>query len=180
MKIIKNLFSIKLFWFIRGLIYKCFFGKFGNLSYIGKPTLIINPKKFFIGNKVRIFPCARLEAHGSFPVLIEDNVSIGHNLHLSAYNKIIIGSGTTVASNVLIMSLVHNVVVKDIPYMDQPIKGKETIIGKNCLIGSNSCIMAGVTLGDQCIVASNSVVTKSFDSHQVIAGNPAQVLKKLF
>ena len=166
--------------FHRSHIYKFFFGRFGNLSYIGKPTLIINPRKFYVGNRVRIFPSSRLEAHGNSPVLIEDNVSIGHNLHLSAYNKIIIGSGTTIASNVLIMSLIHSVEVKDIPYMDQPIKGKETIIGKNCLIGSNSCIMAGVTLGDQCIVASNSVVTKSFDSHQVIAGNPARVLKKLF
>lgn len=180
MKIVQNLLSVKLFWFIRGLIYKLFFGKFGNYSYIGKPTLIINPKKFYIGNKVRIFPSARLEAHSNFPVIIEDNVSIGHNLHLSAYNKIIIGSGTTIASNVLIMSLIHSVEEKDIPYMDQPIKGKNTVIGKNCLIGSNSCIMAGVKLGDQCIVASNTVVTKSFDSHQVIAGNPAKVLKKLF
>lgn len=180
MKTIQNIFSVKIIWFIRGLVYKFFFGRFGKFSYIGKPILIINANKIFIGNKVRIFPGARLEAHGKSTVIIEDNVSIGHNFHLSAYNKLTIGSGTTVASNVLIMSLIHDVVIKDIPYMDQPIKGKETIIGKNCLIGTNSCIMAGVTLGDQCIVASNSVVTKSFDSHLVIAGNPAIVIKKLF
>jgi acetyltransferase-like isoleucine patch superfamily enzyme len=91
-----------------------------------------------------------------------------------------IGSGTTIAGNVLIMSLIHDVVKKDTAYMDQPLRGKETIIGKNCLVGSNVCIMAGVNIGDQCIIASNSVATKSFEPYSVIAGNPAKIIKKLF
>ena len=180
MKYLNFLFSIRIIWFLRGIVYKIFFGKFGNLSYIGKPTFIFNAKKIFIGNKVRIFPNLRIEAHGPSKIIIEDNVSIGHNLHISAYNNLTVGSGTTIAGNVLIMSLIHDVINKDIAYMDQPLKGKETKIGKNCLVGSNVCIMAGVEIGDQCIIASNSVATKSFEPYSVIAGNPAKVLKKLF
>tara|TARA_B100001057_G_C22761154_1_gene915821 strand:+ start:760 stop:1353 length:594 start_codon:yes stop_codon:yes gene_type:complete len=180
MKYIKFIFSIRIIWFLRALLYKIFFGKFGNFSYIGKPTFILNPKKIFIGNKVRIFPNLRIEAHGPAKIIIEDNVSIGHNLHISAYSDLTVGSGTTIAGNVLIMSLIHDVIKKDVAYMDQPLRGKETKIGKNNLVGSNVCIMAGVQIGDQCIVASNSVVTKSFDSYSVIAGNPAKVIKTLF
>ena len=39
--------------------------------------------------------------------------------------------------------------------------------------------MAGVEIGDQSIVASNTVVTKSFEPYSVIAGNPGKVIKKL-
>jgi acetyltransferase-like isoleucine patch superfamily enzyme len=180
MKYLNFLFSIRIFWFLRGILYKIFFGNFGNYSYIGKPLFIVNAKRIFIGDRVRIFPNLRIEAHGNAKILIEDNVSIGHNLHVSAYSDLTIGSGTTIAGNVLIMSLIHDVVKKDTAYMDQPLRGKETIIGKNCLVGSNVCIMAGVNIGDQCIIASNSVATKSFEPYSVIAGNPAKIIKKLF
>ena len=180
MKFIKYIFSVKIIWFLRGLYLKLFFKKFGNLSYIGKPIFILGSKKISVGNKVRIFPNLRIEAHGPAEIIIEDNVSIGHNVHISAFDDLVIGSGTTVASNILIMSLIHDVVKKDLAYMDQPIRGKKTIIGKNCLIGSNSSIMAGVTIGDQSIVASNTVVTKSFEPYSVIAGNPGKVIKKIF
>ena len=171
---------IKFFWFLRGLFFKFFFGKFGNLSYIGPPIFIYNSKKIYVGNKVRIYPNARIEAHGEGSIIIEDDVSIGQNLHITAYDNLTICSGTAIASNVVIMSLIHDVKIKDAPYMSQPLKGKITIIGKNCLVGSNSIIMAGVILGDQCVVGANSVVTKSFPSYSVIVGNPARILKKLF
>ncbi len=108
-----------------------------------------------------------------------DDVGIGHNAHITAYEDLTIGSGTSLAGNVLIMSLIHDVIIKDLPFMEQPLKGKVTIIGKYCLIGSNSVIMPGTILGDQCIVGSNSVVSGSFESYSVIAGNPAKIIKKI-
>ena len=54
----------KLFWVIRGLLYKPFFGSFGLPSYIGKPIFIGNFKKIFIGKRVRIFPGVRMECIG--------------------------------------------------------------------------------------------------------------------
>ena len=179
MNFVKFLISIKFLWFLRGIVYKFFFGKFGNYGYIGKPTFIFNAKKIFIGNRVRIYPNFRAEAHGASKIIIEDNVSIGHNVHLSAYEDLIIKSGTTIAGNVLIMSLIHDVKIKDLAYMDQPLRGKTTIIGENCLVGSNACIMAGSKIGNQCIVASNTVVTKSFEAYSVIAGNPGIIIKKV-
>ena len=44
----------RIFWIIRGLLYKPFFGKFKLPSYIGKPVFIKNFKRIFIGEKVRI------------------------------------------------------------------------------------------------------------------------------
>ncbi len=52
-------------------------------------------------------------------------------------------------------------------------------IGNNCFIGANSIILPGVTLGDTCIVAAGSVVTKSFMGGEIIAGNPAKQISTI-
>ena len=57
--------------------------------------------------------------------------------------------------------------------------GKPIRIGNNCWIGGHATINPGVTLGDNVVVASGAVVTKSFVSNVVIGGNPARVLKAI-
>ncbi len=52
-----------------------------------------------------------------------------------------------------------------------------TYIGKNCVIGVNSIILPGVKIGDHCVVAAGSVVTKDVPSNSLVAGNPAKVLR---
>ncbi len=52
-------------------------------------------------------------------------------------------------------------------------------IGNKCWIGGNATINPGVSLGDNVVVASGSVVTKSFGDNVVIGGNPAKVLREI-
>ena len=54
---------------------------------------------------------------------------------------------------------------------------RETRIGNNCVIGGRAMIMPGVTLGDHVYVGGGSVVTKSFPSHCLVAGNPAKIVR---
>jgi len=63
-----------------------------------------------------------------------------------------------------------------------PIKRKlftkgEVAIGDNVWIGSNSCIMPGVTIGRGAIIGANAVVTKDVPPYALAAGNPARVIK---
>lgn len=57
------------------------------------------------------------------------------------------------------------------------VESKKIIVNSKCWIGFNSIIMKGVILGKGCIVASGSVVTKSFDPYSLIGGNPAQFIR---
>ena len=57
--------------------------------------------------------------------------------------------------------------------------GLPVTIGDNCWIGGGVTILPGVTLGDNVVVGAASVVTKSFPSNVVIAGNPAKVIREL-
>lgn len=55
---------------------------------------------------------------------------------------------------------------------------KETKIGENCFIGIGVAIQAGTILGKQCVVGSNSVVRGEFPDYCVIVGAPARIVKK--
>ncbi len=57
--------------------------------------------------------------------------------------------------------------------------GKPVTIGNDCWIGGHAVINPGVKLGDNVVVGSGSVVTKSFPSNVVIAGNPAKIIRHL-
>lgn len=53
-------------------------------------------------------------------------------------------------------------------------------IGAYCWLGMHSVVLAGVTLGDFCVVGAGAVVTKSFpEGHCIIAGNPAKKVRDL-
>ena len=52
-------------------------------------------------------------------------------------------------------------------------------IENDCWIGGHATINPGVELGNNVVVASGAVVTKSFGDNVVIGGNPARVLKEV-
>ncbi|AMA48402.1 CatB-related O-acetyltransferase [Flavobacterium covae] len=60
-----------------------------------------------------------------------------------------------------------------------PTKG-DTVIGNDVWIGHNATIMAGVTIGDGAIIATNATVTKDVSPYTIVGGNPAQVIRKRF
>lgn len=53
-------------------------------------------------------------------------------------------------------------------------------IGNDIWIGYNATIMAGVTIGDGAIIATNSTVVKDVEPYSIVGGNPAIEIKKRF
>ncbi len=60
-----------------------------------------------------------------------------------------------------------------------PNKGN-IVIGNDVWIGHNATIMAGVTIGDGAIVATNATVVKDVEPYTIVGGNPAHEIKKRF
>lgn len=55
--------------------------------------------------------------------------------------------------------------------------GAPITIGDNVWIGAHAVINPGVELGDNVVVASGAVVTKSYGNNAVLAGVPAKIMK---
>jgi len=54
-----------------------------------------------------------------------------------------------------------------------------TYIKRGASIGSNATILSGITIGENAMIGAGSVVTKNVEPNTVVAGNPAQVIRKL-
>ena len=63
--------------------------------------------------------------------------------------------------------------LKDTPY-------KKTLIGSDVWIGSNSVILAGVTVGHGAVIGAGSVVTKNVPPYAIVFGNEAKVRRYRF
>lgn len=52
-------------------------------------------------------------------------------------------------------------------------------IGEDCWLGGNVVVCPGVTIGNRCIIAAGSVVTKDIPDDSLVAGVPAVVKRSL-
>ena len=109
-------------------------------------------------------------------IKIGDGTKTASNIRTSEPYLIEIGNNVTLSHDVDFVT--HDNSVCKIYGVYNDIYGRIKI-GDNCFIGAHSVIMYGVTIADNVIVASGSVVTKSvMESNVIVAGCPAKIIGK--
>lgn len=110
-------------------------------------------------------------------IVLGEHVFINANCTFLDGGFVRIGDHTLIGSNVQIYTPHH-----PIDYVARR-ENKEyaypVTIGRDCWIGGGSIICPGVTIGDRCIVAAGSVVKHDVPDGCMVAGNPAQIKKRL-
>lgn len=114
---------------------------------------------------------------------IGNNVAIHDDCHIGCVDYIRIGNNVLMASKIYITDHFHggtntNDLIKPPVFRELFSKGP-VVIEDNVWIGEGVVILPNVTIGKNCIIGANSVVTKSFSANNVIAGNPARIIKNL-
>jgi len=111
------------------------------------------------------------------------NIHVGKNFYAN-FNSVFldvapitIGDNAFIGTNVSFVTPSHpiNPVKRNARFES----GRPITIGNNVWVGTAATILGGVTLGDNVVVGAGAVVTKSFEDNVVIAGNPAQVIRKI-
>ena len=102
---------------------------------------------------------------------------LGQECTISAFQHVSIGRECVIADRVMLIDFDHGVVEVERPIRHQGIYKRDVSVGSNCWIGYGACILRGVSVGDNAIVGSNSVVTKDLPDNAVAAGAPARVLR---
>lgn len=123
----------------------------------------------------------RLYIESSFKCDYGENIYVGENFYANFNCVILDAARVTIGDNCMIAPQVG---LYTATHPIDPVQratgiefAKPITIGDNCWIGGMAVINPGVSLGDNVVVASGSVVTKSFGDNVVIGGNPARILK---
>lgn len=56
----------------------------------------------------------------------------------------------------------------------------DTVVGNDVWIGYDVSIMPGVTIGDGAVIAAHAVVSRDVPPYAIVAGNPAQTVRRRF
>ncbi len=129
-----------------------------------------------IGSNVRI--CSSAMIIGAGELTIDDNTWVGHRCLISASSSIKIGKNVDIAPNVYIGNGTHEI-TPDKERIASIELAKDIVIKDGCWLCANVTILPGVIVGDKCVVAAGSVVTKSYGNMKLLAGIPAVVKKSI-
>ena len=161
-----------------------------NVLFQGDPlfqqtTLFLGEGKFKIGRDVLFgypfsphffgfhnllvaeFPQAYIE--------IGDGTSLNNDVAIRALSEIIIGQNCLIGDRVTIYDADFHEIAPA-TRRRSPGEIKLVKIENNVWIGSQATVLKGVTIGENSVVAANSLVTKDVPANVIVGGNPARII----
>lgn len=122
------------------------------------------------------------ESFSIFPPFYCDcgkNITVGKNVFINSgccfqdQGGIVVGDGTLIGQQVVLATINHDLTPdKRRDNLLSPI-----VIGRNVWIGAHATVLAGVTVGDNAVIAAGAVVTKDVPKNAVVGGVPARLIK---
>lgn len=188
---------------LRGFILRLFLGSCGKQFYSGKSVKILAKNLCHFGNNVRLEDYVKIDGLSADGIVLGNNVKlgeyskiigsgsiniigkglvIGNNSFFSEYSFFGAAGGISIGNDVIAGQCVrfhaenHNYDNLDKLIREQGVNHRGITVGNNCWIGAGAVFLDGSGIGNGCIVAANSVVTKNFPDNVILAGVPAKII----
>ncbi|MBL8399229.1 MAG: hypothetical protein JNL84_13985 [Candidatus Accumulibacter sp.] len=150
-----------------------------------------------IGSKCKIHADASIDASRSTGVILGDQVTLnrfayiqggdngvrlGNHVEINNFSivngtgGVDIGDDTLIGPGVRIISYQHRFAAET-TVRSQATEKKPIRIGRDCWIGANAIVLAGISIGDGAIVGAGAVVTRDVPDNAVVTGIPATIKK---
>ena len=151
---------------------------------IVQPVFRFSPRIFFsfrnfmlktfgakVGKNVHIYNSAHI--YMPWNLEIGDWSSIGELVYVYNLGRVSIGSRATISHRAHLCAGTHDYQDATLPLLKPPIS-----IGDQAWVCADAFIGPGIEVGEGAVVGARSVVVKDVPPWQVVAGNPARVIKK--
>jgi acetyltransferase-like isoleucine patch superfamily enzyme len=127
--------------------------------------------RIVLGDRVQFERGVSLTVGGEATIEIGDRVYVNDSTRIGALSRVEIGSRSMLAAEVSIMD-------SNFHRLDGSLGTAPVVIGEHAWLGSRSMVLPGVTVGDGAVIAAGSVVSRDVEPGTLVAGNPAQVLRR--
>lgn len=124
-----------------------------------------------IGKNVLIYPSAKIWA--PWNLSMADGSCIGPNVDCYCVDRIELGRNARISQRAFICTAGHDYNLYNLPLITAPI-----IIECDAWVTAEVYVGPGVTLHTGAVALPRSVVTKDVDPWDVVAGNPAKIVRK--
>jgi acetyltransferase-like isoleucine patch superfamily enzyme len=153
--------------FIRGWSYL--------IAFISGGNFIRQARFHSRGSNVKISPTAFFK----YPehIRIGANTFVNHLCSIWAAPKssITIGNDVLLGPGTCLIASNHGTYAGEL-VREQEGQDRDIVIGNDVWLGANVSVLAGVTIGDGCVVGAGAVVTKNLPPGSICGGVPAKVI----
>ncbi|AXF05541.1 acyltransferase [Paraburkholderia hospita] len=155
----------------------------GRYSVIGDGAILsgLGRNGLRLGDRVNVGAYARLVVGtdigrpGSY-IHIGDGCGIGEYSSVGGSGGVTIGRNTIIGQHFTAHPENHNFSDLSRPIREQGTTRKPIVIGDDCWLGARVTVLAGVTIGEGCVIAAGSVVTRDVPPLSVVAGIPGRIV----
>ncbi|MBN2689750.1 MAG: acyltransferase [Gammaproteobacteria bacterium] len=105
-------------------------------------------------------------------IAVGDNVFFNRNVYIDSKGGLEVGDSVGITEDVMIFTHSHS----EAQHTERSYA--PVVIKDFAKIYSRSIILPGVTIGEQALVAANSVVTKDVPPNTLVAGSPARIIRE--
>jgi len=137
---------------------------------IGKDAVVHLGRWSWIGHG------SKIRAHEG-EVRIGAKSVLGQECTISSFQHVSIGRECIVADRVMLIDFDHGVVEVERPIRHQGIYKRDVRVGNNVWIGYGAAFLRGVTVGDNAVIGTYTVVNKDVPANAVVAGVPVRLLR---
>ena len=108
-------------------------------------------------------------------LIIENNAFINYGTEISLAKEVLIGAYSLIS----IDCLIYDTDWHSLDGLDLDVPAVPTRIGRGVWLGARVMVLKGVTIGDNTVVAANSVVTQDLPGNVLAGGSPARVIRSI-
>lgn len=108
-----------------------------------------------------------------------DRVAFNYGCFVNGYGGLVIGEGAEFGPGTMIHTANHRYDDPTRPVSEQGWHVERPVeVGANSWIGMGVIILAGVQIGEGCVVGAGSVVPRDLEPYSIAVGNPARTIKR--